>query len=82
MREDGYFYYRIHNFGHFYEVRKSSLPNGRISKNFSRPLFTVIFRPKIVFSGTDSIFRVRVMHDPVKLSKFEKGKKSKCLSDF
>ena len=29
---------------------------------FSRPLFTVIFRPKIVISGTDSILRVKKMY--------------------
>ena len=65
-------------------MKQGKLVSGmeEFQKNFARPLFTVIFRPKIVFSGTDSIFRVRVMHDPVKLSKFEKGKKSKCLSDF
>ena len=31
--------------------------------NFSRPLFTIIFRPKIVFLGTDSILRVKTMYE-------------------
>ena len=30
----GYFYYWICDFGHFYEVRESSLPHGGISKIF------------------------------------------------
>ena len=34
MREDCYFYYWICDFGHFYEVRKNSLPHGGISKRF------------------------------------------------
>ena len=33
MREDGYFYNWICDFGHFYEVSKNSLPNEGISKN-------------------------------------------------
>ena len=67
MREDSYFYYWICDFGHFYEVRESSLPHGGISKIFfSRPLFTIIFRPKIVFLDTDSILRVKTMYESVK----------------
>ena len=34
MREDSYFHYWICDFGHFYEVRESSLPHGGISKIF------------------------------------------------
>ena len=34
MRENSYFYYWICDFGHFYEVRKNSLPYGGISKIF------------------------------------------------
>ena len=30
---------------------------------FSRPLFTIIFRPKIVFLETDSILRVKIMYE-------------------
>ena len=35
-------------------------------KIFSRPLFTIIFRPKIVFLDTDSILRVKMMYESVK----------------
>ena len=34
--------------------------------NFSRPLFTNIFRPKIVILDTDSILRVKTMYESVK----------------
>jgi hypothetical protein len=34
--------------------------------NFSRPLFTIIFRPKMVFLDTDSILRVKPMYESVK----------------
>ena len=34
--------------------------------NFSRPLFTIIFRPKMVFFDTDSILRVKLMYESVK----------------
>ena len=34
--------------------------------NFSRPLFTIIFRPKMVFLDTDSILRVKTMFESVK----------------
>ena len=34
--------------------------------NFSRPLFTLIFRPKIVFFDADSILRVKTMYESVK----------------
>jgi hypothetical protein len=34
--------------------------------DFSRPLFTIIFRPKIVFFDTDSILRVKMMYESVK----------------
>ena len=33
---------------------------------FSRPLFTIIFRPKIVILDTDSILRVKKMYELVK----------------
>ena len=39
---------------------KKNLPAWRdFQINFSRPLFTIIFRPKIVFLDTDSILRVK-----------------------
>ena len=34
--------------------------------NFSRPFFTIIFRPKMVFLVTDSILRVKPMYESVK----------------
>ena len=34
--------------------------------NFCWPLFTIIFRPKIVFLDTDSILRVKTMYESVK----------------
>ena len=33
--------------------------------NFSKPLFTIIFRPKIAFLDTDSILRVKMMYESV-----------------
>ena len=39
-------------------------------KNIFRPLFTIIFRPKIVILDTDSILRVKTMHESDVLSKF------------
>ena len=33
---------------------------------FSRPLFTINFRPKIVFFDTDSILRTKMMYESVK----------------
>ena len=52
MRDNSYFYYRICDFGHFYEVRESGI--------------TIIFRPKVVFLDTDSISRVKPMYESVK----------------
>jgi hypothetical protein len=34
--------------------------------NFSRPLFTIVFRPKIVFLDTNSILRVKTICESVK----------------
>ena len=34
--------------------------------NFSRPLFTIFFRPKMLFLVTDSILRVKPMYESVK----------------
>ena len=58
---------------------KKSAPNPKFSNknnnlsawrdfkiSFSRPLFTMIFRPKMVFLGTDSILWVKPMHESVK----------------
>ena len=53
MREDCYFYYWICDFGHFYKVRKNSLPHGGISKRF----FLDHFSPS--FLGQKLFFRYR-----------------------
>ena len=45
-------------------VIKITLPAWRVFIiNFSRPLFTIIFRPKMVFLVTDSILRVKPMYE-------------------
>ena len=50
MQEDSYFYCWICDFGHFYEVRESSFPHGRISKIFFLDLFSPSFLgPKLYF---------------------------------
>ena len=47
--------------------KNNYLPAWRDFKiNFSRPLFTIIFRPKMVFLDTDSILRVKPMYESVK----------------
>ena len=47
--------------------KNNYLPAWRDFKiKFSRPLFTIIFRPKMVFLDTDSILRVKIMHESVK----------------
>ena len=53
MREDGYFYYWICDFGRFYEGSESSLPHGGISKIF----FLNQFSPS--FLGQKSTFGYR-----------------------
>ena len=35
-------------------------------KIYSRPLFIIIFRPKMVFLDADSILRVKIMYEIVK----------------
>ena len=48
-------------------VIKVNLPEWRDFKIiFSKPLFSIIFRPKMVFLGTDSILRVEPMYESVK----------------
>ena len=52
---------------HKFSNKNNYLPAWRDFKiNFSRPLFTIIFRPKIVFLDTDSILRVKPMYEAVK----------------
>ena len=47
---------------HKFSNKNNHLPSWRDFKmNFSRPLFTVIFRPKVAFLNTDSILRVKTM---------------------
>ena len=48
----------LHAFSYFIKVPKIT--------NFFRPLFTIIFRPKMVFLVTDSILRVKPMYESVK----------------
>ena len=64
---------------HKFSNKNNYLPGWRDFKiNFSRPLFTIIFRPKMVFLDTDSILRVKPMYESVKqdvLSQFSKAKK-------
>ena len=52
---------------HKFSNKNNYLPAWRDFKiNFSRPLFTIIFRPKMVFLVTDSILRVKPMYESVK----------------
>ena len=52
---------------HKFSNKNNHLPTWKDFKiNFSRPLFTIIFRPKIVFFDTDSILRVKMMYESVK----------------
>ena len=52
---------------HKFSNKNNYLPAWRDFKiNFSRPLFTIIFRPKIVLLDTDSILRVKTMYESVK----------------
>ena len=49
---------------HKFSNKNNYLPAWRDFKiNFSRPLFTIIFRPKMVFLDTDSILRVKPMYE-------------------
>ena len=52
---------------HKFSNKNNYLPAWRDFKiNFSRPLFTIIFRPKMVFLDTDSILREKTMYESVK----------------
>ena len=52
---------------HKFSNKNNYLPAWRDFKiNFSRPLFIIIFRPKIVFLDTHSILRVKTMYEQVK----------------
>ena len=52
---------------HKFSNKNNHIPAWKDLKiNFSRPLFTIIFRPKIVFLDTDSILRVKTMFESVK----------------
>jgi hypothetical protein len=47
--------------------KNNYLPAWRDLKiNISRPLFTIIFRPKMLFLVTDSILRVKPMYESVR----------------
>jgi hypothetical protein len=69
MREDGYFYYWICDFGHFYEVRKNSLPHGGIWKRFFLDHFSPsflgqngIFGHRLHFEGKNNVWISQVRH--------------------
>ena len=52
---------------HKFSKKNNYLPGLRDSKIiFSRPLFTIILRQKIVFLDTDSILRAKPMYESVK----------------
>jgi hypothetical protein len=52
---------------HKFSNKSNYLSAWRDSKmNFSRALFTIIFRPNMVFLVTDSILRVKTMYESVK----------------
>ena len=52
---------------HIVSNKDNYLPAWRDFKmNFSRPLFIIIFRPKIVFLDTDAILRVKMIYESVK----------------
>ena len=52
---------------HKFSNENNYLPAWRdIKIDFSSPLFTIIFRPKIVFLDTDSILRVKTICESVK----------------
>ena len=66
----------LHTGDSFSLLHKSVLENDKFSNkndhhpawrdfkiNFSRPLLTIIVRPKIVFLDTDSILRVKTMYE-------------------
>ena len=52
---------------HKFSNKNNYFPARRDFKiNFSRPLFTIIFRPKIVILDQDSNLRVKTMYESVK----------------
>ena len=52
---------------HKFSDKNNYLPVWRDFKIiFCRPLFTIIFRPKMVFLGTDSILRAKPVYESVK----------------
>ena len=52
---------------HKFSNKNNYLPAWKDFKiNFSRPLFTIIFRPKMVYLDTDSIMRVTPTYESVK----------------
>ena len=73
------FFKFLHHAGDYFLLLHKSAQNHKFSNknnylptwsdfkiNFSRPLFTIIFRPKMVFLVTDSILRVKPMYESVK----------------
>ena len=70
------------------ECKHIALKNNHLSAwrdfktNFSRPLFTIIFRPKIVSLDTNSILRVKTMYESVKKDALRTCRKSQKTSVF
>ena len=58
MREDSYFYYWICDFPQKMNYKKMASTWRNFKYIFSRPLYTIIFRPKILILDTDSILKV------------------------
>ena len=65
-----YFYFierRIFAPNDKFSNKNDHLPAWRdFKKIISRPLFTIIFKPKMVFSNIDSILRVKAIYESVK----------------
>ena len=49
----------------YIELEENGFGTEKFQKYFSRPFFNIMFRPKIVTVGTDSILRIKTMYEPV-----------------
>ena len=59
-----FFFFETPTYGKWviYEVKENNFPNWGISKK-SRPLGTIIFRPKMVILGTNSLLKMYSMYE-------------------
>ena len=87
LQEDCYFCYWIWDFGHFYEVRESSLPHGGISKIFFLGHFSpsflgqnCIFGYKFHFEGKNDLWISQVRHVKRKLEFDVRSGEKLCIS--